>query len=119
MGKLDELMNIPGVVGAGRWKPADTVAGKPPELLETVGAIQGDDALVAMTYLEADGITAAAQAFLWDKLGTSGIKMSPVKGIAVMGPTHSFCATDNRVGVCLDNSAQVDMWALAQKMLSV
>ena len=120
MANLKDVMDIDGVVGCARWTAADVSGdGKPPEILECLGAIQGDDAVAAMTFLEADGITSQAQAFLWDKLGNSDVTMSPVGGVAIMGPTHTFCATKNRVGVCIDNSANVDMWALANVMSSV
>ncbi|PCI69157.1 MAG: hypothetical protein COB26_00285 [Piscirickettsiaceae bacterium] len=120
MANLKGLLDINGVVGAARWTVPDVSAtGHPPELLECVGAVQGDDATAAMAFLEADGITAIAQSYLWDKLGHSSITMSPVQGIAIMGATHTFAATNNRVGVCLENSACVDMYALAEKMQEI
>ena len=45
--------------------------------------------------------------------------MSPVKGIAIMGATHTFAGTSNRAGVCLENIASVDMYDLAAKMEQV
>ena len=116
MATLNDLLNVPGVVAAGRWEAADTKNDQPPKILESVGnpALDDHDTLAAVAYLESNGITAAAQAWLWDNLAHSSIKMSPVEGIAIMGPTHTFAATRNRVGVCIDNSANVDMWELAR-----
>ncbi len=120
MSKLDGVMNVEGVVGAARWISADVTGGsKPPDLVECVGEIQGDDAIAAVVFLESDGITAQAQAYLWDKLGDSSITMSPVQGVAIIGDTHTFCATNNRVGAFVENSAGVDMYALAEKMMAV
>ena len=120
MANLKNLLDVNGVVGAARWTVPDvSPSGKPSELLECVGAVQGDDAIAAMAFLESDGITAIAQAYLWDKLGHSTITMSPVQGISVMGATHTFAATNNRVGVCIENSAGVDLYALADKMLAI
>ncbi len=119
MTTLNDLLDIPGVVGAGRWKAADSVNAKPPEILEVVGAIQGNDAVMAMHFLESDGIRAGLQANLLDAIGSGEIKMSPVQGVAVMGPTHTFCATINRVGVCIENDAKVELWNLGDKMMSI
>lgn len=119
---LTDLMDIPGVLGAVRWKEA--VVGKAGAatavLVEHLGFESEDRARQFMCAADAYGLGIKGVAQLnYEFRPDFRQNVSPIDGFYIHGYKVSMLATWNRVGVLLDNATDVDVQGLPRRLVMV
>lgn len=118
---FQELLIVPGVIGAARWKP--THLGRsiaPPELVEFGGTITRDRAERMMAHAEAGGLAIFGIGQLsYQRAPVDKTVVYPIDAYYAHGQYTSVVATINRVAVLLDNAEKVDVQDLVLKMILV
>lgn len=116
-----DLLAIPGVIGAVRWKPTHLgPAVAPPELVEFGGNLARDRAERLMAHAEAGGLAIYGIGQLsYHRAPADKTVVYPIDAYYVHGQYTSAVATLNRVAVLLDNSGKFDVQELVGKMVLV
>lgn len=116
-----DLLTIPGVIGAARWKPTHVGSnGAPPELVEFGGNLTRDRAERLMGHAEAGGLAIYGIGQLsYQRAPVDKTVVYPIDAYYAHGQYTSVIATINRVAVLLDNSVPVDVQDVVGKMIRV
>jgi hypothetical protein len=116
-----DLLIIPGVIGAARWKPTHvgpSVA--PPELVEFGGNLTRDRAERMMGHAEAGGLAIYGIGQLsYQRAPVDKTVVYPIDAYYAHGQYTSVIATLNRVAILLDNTEKVDVQDIVNKMIRV
>ncbi|QGN54001.1 hypothetical protein GKE62_05060 [Novosphingobium sp. Gsoil 351] len=116
-----DLLAVPGVIGAARWRP--THLGKsiaPPELVEFGGDLNRDRAERMMAHAEAAGLSIYGIGQLsYQRAPVDKTVVYPIDAFYAHGQHTSVVASLNRVAALIDNSTQVDVQNLVRKMILV
>ncbi|CCA93905.1 hypothetical protein [Novosphingobium sp. PP1Y] len=116
-----DLLTIPGVIGAVRWKPTHvgpSVA--PPELVEFGGNLTRDRAERMMGHAEAGGLAIYGIGQLsYQRAPVDKTVVYPIDAYYAHGQYTSAIATLNRVAILLDNTEKVDVQDIVNKMTRV
>jgi len=116
-----DLLIIPGVIGAARWKPTHvgpSVA--PPELVEFGGNLTRDRAERMMGHAEAGGLAIYGIGQLsYQRAPVDKTVVYPIDAYYAHGQYTSVIATLNRVAILLDNTEKVDVQDIVNKMTRV
>jgi roadblock/LC7 domain-containing protein len=118
--KLDDLLEIPGVLAAWEWEVSDR--GRhgfaPAKLARTVGRIPANLAELGMDYLELLGHLAFFECELLDR-HSGQRKFSPIDCVALEGSHFTVIVTSNRVAVTLDQAERPDFWRITEAMSAI
>jgi hypothetical protein len=118
---FSDLMSIPGVIGAARWKPTHPgTSVAPPEMVEFGGNLTRDRAERMMAHAEAGGLAIYGIGQLsYQRAPVDKTVVYPIDAFYAHGQYTSVIATLNRVAVLLDNSEKSDVQDLVGKMIRV